>query len=408
MRLPILSLLSLLACGGDPPGPGGATDSSEADWCGVREIFQSQCTACHSGEASSAELDLSEDPWAQLVGVGSATFPGTTLVVPGDPEGSLLYRKCAATQTASEGTAMPPNGGLGAAHLATLEAWIREEAPHTDCDGAIDTGEPFRYHPIDFADSAVHGSAARQQEEACISCHGADLSGGSSAVSCDDCHQEGWRTDCTYCHGGTDNTSGAPPRDIDDATDAASLSFSPHTAHVSDTALKDAFDCTACHASPTDVLSEGHLFVGDVTPGKAEVDFSGGLSPAGSWDGIDSCSNLYCHGNGRGDNGSAKVGDQFEDCASCHPHELSGSAAWMTMSGRHERHLSIDATFDCGDCHKAVVETWSPIKDTSLHVNGTISIAPVGTIVWDPATKTCSGECHLEEHVDREWIPPDP
>ena len=39
-------------------------------------------------------------------------------------------------------------------------------------------------------------------------------------MSCDDCHDEGWRTDCVFCHGGVDDTTGAPPEDIRDEADA--------------------------------------------------------------------------------------------------------------------------------------------------------------------------------------------
>ncbi len=48
---------------------------------------------------------------------------------------------------------------------------------------------------------------------------------------------------------------------------------------------------------PVDVLSAGHIF--DETPGAAEVDFSGGLSPAGTHFsfGNNTCAG-NCHGEG--------------------------------------------------------------------------------------------------------------
>jgi hypothetical protein len=267
--------------------------------------------------------------------------------------------------------------------------------------GTTDSGSS--YHPDGWSDPAQHGTAARQSTDSCVTCHGTSLEGSGESVSCDTCHTTGWRTDCTFCHGGTDNTTGAPPRDINDETDSTALSFSAHTVHVSDSARKLAFDCTACHSSPADVLSSGHLFIGDTTPGAAEMDFSSGLSPAASWDGLGTCSEAYCHGNGQGNNGTVTVGSDLSACTACHPHQTSGKTGWATMSGFHERHLSIDSGFDCGDCHKSVVDKWEPITDVSLHVDGAVSIQLVGEMAWDEASRTCTGECHDEKHSARSW-----
>lgn len=273
----------------------------------------------------------------------------------------------------------------------------------SDTTPTDDTGGASRVHADGYAAPEVHGPDAKLQVLPCVSCHGDDLTGDGEAPSCDSCHEAGWRTLCTFCHGGTETDGGAPPRDIDGETDPSLGSFPHHTVHLSDTEYKLAFPCETCHAVPTDVLSAGHLFVGDGTPGQAELDFSGGLSPAGTWDGL-TCSSLYCHGDGQGDNGSRTIGEEIEDCAACHPHRSSGSKAWAEMSGAHDRHLSMGEGFECGDCHKDVVITWAPIEDPSLHVNGRPDVRTVGTIVWDGDTETCTGECHLEEHDARSWF----
>lgn len=264
-----------------------------------------------------------------------------------------------------------------------------------------------RYHPDGFASPDAHGLEAKLGVQACTDCHGADLTGEVGATSCDTCHEDGWRTDCTFCHGGTESADGAPPRDIDGETDSALTSFPHHTVHLSTTAYKDAFACTTCHSVPTDILTPGHLFVDDATPGAAELDFSGGLSPNAAWDGA-TCSELYCHGNGQGDNGSITITDSVDDCVSCHPHEESGSAGWSTMSGAHDTHLSLGEGFECGDCHKRVVDKWEPIVNVSLHVDGAVSIQPVGTITWDATAETCTGECHEEHHDARAWLTDSP
>ncbi len=267
-------------------------------------------------------------------------------------------------------------------------------------DEPEETGTPStRYHPDDFLDPAVHSPEAKLQVQECVNCHGADLTGGTG-TSCDTCHPVDWRTDCTFCHGGEETADGAPPSYIhDDGTN----NFPVHTNHVSSGDIVDAFACTDCHVQPTDVLSEGHLFLGDDTPGAAEVAFSAGLSKAGTWDGAGTCSNLYCHGNGQGDNGTASAGTFEATCDGCHPHEASGTDGWKTMSGQHDRHLSLGTGFECGDCHKAVVEAWEPIKDTTLHVNGTVELELVGSMSWSSSERTCTGECHEEHHEARRW-----
>jgi hypothetical protein len=260
--------------------------------------------------------------------------------------------------------------------------------------GADDSGG--RHHPAGFYDPAQHGVAAKVQEETCTDCHGADLTGGTDAEpSCDSCHPADWRTDCTFCHGGTDNTTGAPPRDIRGETDAAATSFPEHTAHVT-TNIHEAFDCVQCHTRPTDVLSVGHVFVGDTTKGVAEVSFSAGLSSAGTYAGAASCSNLYCHGNGQGNNGTAESGEDFSACSDCH-----GSATRRSgdLSGRHEDHL--EEGLSCEDCHADTVSDADTIADPALHVNGTADLHLPDTM--ERTGGRCTGTCHGETHDRRTW-----
>src|SRR5205814_2192141 len=73
----------------------------------------------------------------------------------------------------------------------------------------VDLAGVARYHPSGFADAIIHGPELKLQRQDCRTCHGADLKGGSSAVSCDGCHTSGWRTHCVFCHGGANgDTSG--------------------------------------------------------------------------------------------------------------------------------------------------------------------------------------------------------
>ncbi len=157
--------------------------------------------------------------------------------------------------------------------------------------------------------------------EDCRECHGDNLDGGTSGVSCDECHAPGWRTDCTYCHGGEDSDTGAPPRDIDGTDVLEDTSFWAHTTH---TTLTDgpAYGCNQCHVEHTSVTDEGHLF--DDTPGRAEVVFDDGISADAEWRG-DGCT-AYCHGDGQ-DPGEVELDGAAVACGTCHD-ENHSNAGW--------------------------------------------------------------------------------
>jgi predicted CxxxxCH...CXXCH cytochrome family protein len=303
--------------------------------------------------------------------------------------------------TGDDGTGDDGTGDDGTGDDGTGDDGTGDKGGDTDTGtGDTQPPPPADYHPDGFKDPAVHGIEAKFQQDACTACHGEDLSGGTAKISCDTCHESGWRTDCTFCHGGVENSTGAPPQSIDDSEE--DLSFGAHTAHVTDGLTHVAFGCEQCHAVPTDVLTEGHFMVGDATAGEAELDFSAGLSDAATYLGAASCANLYCHGNGQGDNGEWSVAEGDPSCDSCHPSMSSAREVVATMSGEHGEH--INHGIGCHDCHGDTVErTDDAIKDITLHVNGVVDIALEEGIEFDAKTRTCAGECHRETHLDRRW-----
>jgi len=254
------------------------------------------------------------------------------------------------------------------------------------------------YHPEGFSDPTIHGMQAKLQEQVCVACHGDTLEGAGQALSCDTCHPTGWRTTCTFCHGGAVDTTGSPPGHLSNTDETDTHAFGPHMSHVAAGELHDGFDCDSCHVKPTDVLSVGHLFVGDESPGVADVDFSGGLSPSASWTGT-SCSDLYCHGDGRRNNGSMSGQGEVTGCGDCHADLDGGRDAWDTMSGEHEDHLR--EGLECADCHGETTSDSRSIADVSLHVNGTVDLSWTGSVV--KTGDTCNGACHGEDHDDRDW-----
>jgi hypothetical protein len=137
--------LALLGCddtefhGGEPSQ---AVDcDADADWCGVQQVFKAHCVSCHSAGGAAGGLDLETDAWNAIVQTESAGNPGELLVAPGDPEGSLLFRKVHGTQDEDEGGIMPPGGeGLGTREKALLWEWIEAGASES-CEGDADTGQ---------------------------------------------------------------------------------------------------------------------------------------------------------------------------------------------------------------------------------------------------------------------------
>jgi hypothetical protein len=298
------------------------------------------------------------------------------------------------TDCQAAGTGTTETGTTETGETGTSETGSPETGPSETGDSAT------RYHPAGFEDPDLHGVQAKQQQDTCTSCHGEDLTGGTSEVSCDSCHTEDWRTDCTFCHGGTENQTGAPPRDI--SGESTDLSFLAHTAHVTET-IHSAWDCTTCHVQPDDILSDGHLFVGDTTAGEAEVDLSGGLSSSGVWDGGGGCSNLYCHGNGLTHDGEMNHTESDLGCGDCHPDINSGKAAWQDMSGQHERHLDSGAT--CANCHRKTVSQDQAIVDPELHVDGDLDTSFSSPLTYNGST--CVGSCHIDgvsnSHTSEAW-----
>ena len=109
-----------------------------------------------------------------------------------------------------------------------------------------------RFHPLSFAEPGNHGASLMKGEMDCRACHGADLAG-NIGPSCDNCHSESggvgteWRSTCTFCHGGSLDGSGAPPRYLNGLDVAESSAVFPaHQAHVH-SAFTVNISCVQCH-----------------------------------------------------------------------------------------------------------------------------------------------------------------
>ncbi len=277
---------------------------------------------------------------------------------------------------------------------------------------------------MDTTSSTFHAFSADRSIRSCTTCHGADLSGGNVNVGCGNCHDKSlpagvasWKVNCTMCHGGVDNQTGAPPAATwGNAGDPARgggtadpIRVGAHTKHVTST-LTRPIDCSACHLKPADALSTGHIDSSDaiatVTWGGLAV--AGGANPA--WDRTTgNCSATYCHGNYSG-TFSYNVWDWGLDasvtqyysyvgikatpgwtsgpmtCGSCHGNPPAGGNTWH--SGHHG-YSGVDSYNECQNCHPDAISVNGvgvAITNAALHVNGAVDVTPQ----W---TSKCFG-CH--------------
>lgn len=397
LRSAVVLLLASNACDDTlfPSGHHAGPTSGATGWCAVRSMISSSCLGCHSAGAAVAGLDLETDTHGTLLGWSSVTYD-LALVQPGDPTSSLLVQKLHGAE--GFGGAMPPSGMLAGPVLDEVEAWIAKGADDR-CDGTTTPsgGSGEGYHPPTWPDPAEHGLAAKLQEDTCLACHGSDLSGGVVGIACADCHDAvtpDWTTTCTFCHGDPADGTGAPPEDIDDNTNPATISFPAHRVHLRSPLHAD-WDCTECHRKPVDVFSPGHLFVGDDTPGRADLDFSAGLA-AGAQPTSAGCTNVYCHGADWSTGSVSRTATV--ECGDCHPVQ-STSGRWDLLSDPHERHL--DEGIRCQSCHPTV-DAAGDLVDADRHVDGLRTVAlPTG---MTRANGRCTGTCHDETHNARAWV----
>jgi len=141
-----------LACGA-PVIAAPPPESEETDWSNIYADLIGDCVGCHAGTTAilvggNFELGVADDPCAAHGRVVSAAASGTecggselTLVVPGEPEMSLLVRKLT-DEVPPCGSFMPympePSGRPLAATkpqlVERLRSWIADGALAPECD----------------------------------------------------------------------------------------------------------------------------------------------------------------------------------------------------------------------------------------------------------------------------------
>jgi predicted CxxxxCH...CXXCH cytochrome family protein len=145
-----------------------------------------------------------------------------------------------------------------------------------------------------------------------------------------------------------------------------------HQAHVTDTALHQAYACDVCHITPTAYTDAGHL---GAAP--AEITFGdlakGDLrnTPANmvaTWNTTSlTCQSVYCHAlPGAASLSPSWTGSQTMGCGSCH-----GMPPSLGLAGYNHKSVTID---QCYMCHLGVNQAGTAITDITTHANGVVDM----------------------------------
>lgn len=256
----------------------------------------------------------------------------------------------------------------------------------SDLRDPIPTNSPaeLEVHPEDWLDETspdFHGRFIQNigwNLKNCQQCHAADYTGGIANTSCLTCHPA-TPEDCTVCHGGADNLTGAPPEDLSGNQTTDSRGVGAHTTHLNGVSLSTGFECGTCHVVPASFDTPGH--VDSQLP--AEVLFSNLAltdSATPNWDtNAASCMNAYCHGNWS----LAKAESNFQFIYAAD--NIAGNAssptwtdpATVTCGTCHNlppvghNPSGLDT---CAGCHSSVIDANGDIIDKSKHVNGQVNV----------------------------------
>lgn len=241
-------------------------------------------------------------------------------------------------------------------------------------NGTVTGGTYINTTPLTapYTFSGAVGTSGVSQTCANIYCHGATLTGGTSTTP-------NWtglnQAACGSCHGVTVAT---PP------------TTGGHLRHAGTGVVgRLSLACTACHGATTDNSHINGSVKWDLTALGAASRYktpsgtyaltgsTGAPAPSASYG---QCSNIYCHSNVQGANGSGAPtaysqpvwGGAPLNCGSCHLDMATDAAG----TGSHRAHTSLSgANLDCAKCHLGYTKTTTA---AATHVNGMIDLGAAG------------------------------
>jgi len=354
-RLCLLPLI-LYACG-EVRAPGPGRDAVEPTYLAqIQPLLSRRCVSCHSTTSLAGGYDLST-----YVGVLGAGSDDVRNAIAGDGTSRLLLKL--ANDPKHWARLLPDPSELATGEMAEtrraqdfelLKRWvIARRLAYFD----VGVHPPSWVYAGDRGSPEFHGGALRGRAwelDACRSCHGQDLRGGSAKRSCYTCHVQGPES-CTTCHG-SDMRQGqaamAPPADLSWKLGHASPGVGAHQIHLRDRTWWAKIECDDCHVVPTTMWSAGHLFdaaAGKSSDLKAEVIFGSrasllGVKPTYALK-TGACT-VYCHGAAfpGAMQGTQPVwtGTKGGQCGSCH------------------RVPAVAGGPDCATCHQQSVTLCTP------------------------------------------------
>ncbi len=234
-------------------------------------------------------------------------------------------------------------------------------------------------HPVGFAALSspdFHGEFIKQPPlnwniRECRSCHGLDYSGRSYAPSCNTCHTAvNGPEACHTCHGSSANS--APPQDLSNNTTNTEIGVGAHQKHVATTVITTLYGCDMCHVQVAHFDDPNHI---DDTP-NAEVFFADLATRSGqlnaSWNrATASCSEVYCHGAfALGSGGQIRGKSDPVVWTQVNPDPAGCNFCHNLPPTGHFGQGIYTTPGSCATCHGSVVNANGVIINKALHING--------------------------------------
>lgn len=241
----------------------------------------------------------------------------------------------------------------------------------TLCHGSIGGGGGGT-HVAGWSAASQHGVTAESNFSACRTCHGSDYRGGSTAVTCYDCHS------------GPGITHPAAGWVVSDHRNTATAQGSAscqkcHGANYSGGGSGVA--CSTCHMENQ---TKVHM-----TAWYPDVQLNHRTYAKNN--GTARCATVYCHGTNL--SGVAQSGPSCSSChtwpftqvscTSCHGNPPDGSAS-PNRAGKHSVHLALSGT-NCSSCHSGAG------SGTALHQNSAVDVVMAATFNAKTGAASSSG-----------------
>ncbi|MHC4685859.1 MAG: CxxxxCH/CxxCH domain c-type cytochrome, partial [Planctomycetota bacterium] len=262
----------------------------------------------------------------------------------------------------------------------------------TTIDGNTPTYHVNQTPDIDFSQGGTYTDGLGNETCSSTYCHGVDTPQWGSSLPDP--------AECDSCHGGNaqaNATAGLGP-----------MASNEHPDHMNQAGILGTdYPCAQCHDDTVDINND-RVITGPSfhSNGTKDVNFNLG----GSWNGVNTCTNLYCHSSGKGtfENPPLWGSGSPLDCKGCHgttstygePDYPNGGAGQPDANSHTAKHIG--AAADCNNCHTDTTTTGTEIKlGSTLHTNQALDVTIAsnldgngGASNYDGSKNCSSVYCH--------------